>query len=353
MGIEKICSQIVCPSESLAVQAWQHLDSLTKPQGSLGRLEDLAVRLFAISGGRRPLKAEKAIMYTVAADHGVVAEGVTLFPQAVTRQMVVNFLNGGAAVNALCGNAGVDLRVVDAGCAGGAFPEHPLLLARRMGEGTANFVQEPAMTVECCRKALNVGIALAEDAMQAGYDCIGMGEMGIGNSTAATALFCAFLQLSPEKVAGPGAGIPAAGIAHKIDVIRRALERHQHIVATGSALEKLATLGGFEIAVKAGIVLGAAFSRIPIVVDGFISTAAFIAARALCPAVEEYAILSHCSAEPGYRGIVENVKYPPLLDLGLRLGEGTGAVLAIQLLRAAAAIFNTMATFEQAAVSQA
>lgn len=334
--------------------AQAHLDSLTKPQGSLGRLEELACRLFAISGGKTPLRADRAVMYTVAGDHGVTEEGVTLYPQAVTRQMVANFLGGGAGINVLCHANRIDLRVVDAGCAGGPYAPHPLILDRRMGDGTANFAQGPAMSRETCVRALEVGMALAEDAARDGYDCVGMGELGIGNSTSAAALYATYFHIAPEDAVGPGAGLPRGGLAHKAAVIRRAFAANATAHEGSDPLDKLAAFGGFEIAVKAGLVLGCAALRLPLVVDGFISTAAFAAACALCPAAAGYGILSHCSAEPGYAAAVAALGgFPPLLPLGMRLGEGTGAALAIPLLRSAAAVYNSMATFAEAGVDSA
>ncbi len=342
--------------QDLAAQAQQHLDNLTKPQGSLGLLEELAKRLYCIQGGSPKIRATTAHMFTVAGDHGIVVEGVASFPQEVTRQMVLNFLNGGAAINVLCRNNNIAFSVVDAGCVGGPFPAHEKLIDMRLGEGTKNFAAEAAMSREACIEALCNGIKLAESASKEGYSTVGIGEMGISNTTSATALFCAIYGLKPEHITGPGAGASASLIAHKAQVIERALALHAPALQQGDPIDTLALLGGFEIASMAGIALGAAKNGLILMVDGFISTAAFAAAQNICSHVQDYAILSHFSAEPGYISILESMKKHgchalPLLQLQMRLGEGTGAALAIPLVRSAAAIFNEMATFSSAQVS--
>ena len=339
---------------SLRAQAYAHLDNLAKPQGSLGRLETLAARLFCIGGGVVPLRVDPAIVFTVAGDHGVAAEGVSLYPQAVTRQMVRNFLDGGAAINVLCQVASAELFVVDAGCAGGPFEEHRQLINIRIGDGTANIATGPAMRREDCVRAVLAGVGIALKAADMGYRCIGIGEMGIANSTVAAALCCAYFGLPPEDMAGPGAGTPLAGLEHKIQVVQRALESNKDAVALRDPLAILAALGGFEIAVMAGVMLGAARRRLPVVVDGFIATSALAAAESLCPVVAGYCFLSHVSAEPGHAKMVQRLQTrAPLLDLGMRLGEGTGSALAIVLLRAAAAIYNDMAILNATGTGEA
>ena len=330
--------------------AQAHLDQLTKPQGSLGRLEEVACRLFAMRQGRTPLNVAPAMMFTVAGDHGVAAQGVSAFPQAVTRQMVQNFLNGGAAINVLCRTEGIELRVVDAGCVGGPYAPHPLLLDHRIADGTADMATGPAMRREQCLAALCNGVDLADEAAGLGYVCLGAGEMGIANTTAATALYCAYLGLDPALMAGPGTGASADMVRHKAAVVRQALAINRPAMTDAIAI--LACVGGFEIATMAGIMLGAAEKRLPVLVDGFISTAAYVAARAICPDVHDYAILTHASAEPGYALAMRKLNERPLLDLGLRLGEGTGAALAYNLLQQACAIFNDMATFASAGVAR-
>lgn len=326
-----------------------HLDNLTKPRGSLGRLEELAQRLFAISGGKAPA-VDPARVYVCAGDHGVAAEGVSLFPQDVTRQMVGNFLAGGAGINVLADTAGIDLRVVDAGCLGDPFPAHPRFAGTRVASGTANLATGPAMSRETCINALLLGASLAAEAAAGGVKCLGTGDMGIANTTPSTALYCAYLSLDPQTVTGPGTGLDTAGVRRKAEVVAKALALHEEIIVSRDPVAILAALGGLEIACLAGLILGAAANKLPIAVDGFISTAAYVAARAIAPAVADYAILSHASAEPGYAAITAALNYKPLLDLGLRLGEGTGAVLAIFLMRAGANVYNNMATFASAGV---
>ena len=330
--------------------AQAHLDNLTKPRGSLGRLEELARRLYAMSGGAAP-GVDPGRIYVCAGDHGVAEEGVSLFPQEVTRQMVANFLAGGAGINVLARTAGLELRVVDAGCLGEPFAPHALFAGARVASGTANLAVAPAMDRETCERALLLGVSLAGQAAREGVRSLGTGDMGIANTTPSTALFCAFLGLSPQLVTGPGTGLAADGVRRKAAVIARALALHRDVVASGDAVAILAALGGLEIACLAGLVLGAAVNRLPIAVDGFISTAAYVAARAICPAVADYAVVSHASAEPGYQAVMAALGEKPMLDLDFRLGEGTGAALAMVLLRAAAAVYNDMATFDAAGVT--
>ena len=351
LALQELYALIEPVNLSLRAQALAHLDSLAKPRGSLGRLEGLAARLFCIGGGVASLRIDPAVIFTVAADHGVVAEGVTLYPQSVTRQMVRTFLDGNAAINILSQIASAELFVVDAGCAGGPFEDHPQLVNMRLGEGTANIAAGPAMSKETCERAVLAGVGIAAKASKLGYRCIGIGEMGIGNSTVSAAVSCAYLELPPEEMVGPGAGAPPAGLEHKVKVVRRALESNKNAVASRDPLVILAALGGFEIAVMAGIILGAAQHKLPVAVDGFISTAALVAADNLCPGVAGYCILSHASPEPGHAKMVQQLHtQPPLLDLDMRLGEGTGSALAIVLLRTAAAIYTDMATLDGAGV---
>ncbi len=351
-GLDAVLSAIAPVDQSLAPAGQAHLDNLTKPRGSLGRLEELALQLFLVQGGQAPV-AGPARVYTVASDHGVVAEGVSLFPQEVTRQMVLNFLNGGAGINVLARTAGVELFVVDAGCLGGDFGTHPNLVNGKVAQGTANLAAGPAMTEAQCLAALLLGVDLADRAAADGVRVLGTGDMGIGNTTPSTALYCAYLGLDPAGMAGPGAGLDGAGVRRKVEVIRGGLAANAAAVASGDALAILAALGGFEIACLAGLILGGAKNRQFVCVDGFISTAACVAAWKLAPAVADYVALAHASAEPGHRLAVEKLGKRPLLDLGLRLGEGTGAALAMFLLRSAAAIYNDMASFESAGVSSA
>lgn len=335
--------------KSYFTAAQAHLDTQTKPRGSLGVLETVACRLVAIAQGEKPA-VDPARIYTCAGDHGVAAQGVSLFPQEVTRQMVENFVRGGAAINVLTRTAGVDLKAVDAGCVGGPFPEHPSLIQCKVAPGTADFIQAPAMSRQQCLQALDNGADLARQAANEGIRTLGTGEMGIANTTPATALFCAYMHLEPAKITGPGTGLAAQDVRHKIGVIEKALARHADVIAAKDPIDILAALGGFEIATLAGMILGGASLGLAVVVDGFISTSAYVAARAICPTVEDYVFLSHASAEPGFQAVMDQLNATPLLDLGLRLGEGTGAAMAIFILRSAANIYNEMATFEQAGV---
>ena len=335
---------------NLAAAAKTHLDGLTKPPGSLGRLEELATRMYMIQESRE-LAPYPARMYTIAGDHGVCAEGVSPFPQEVTRQMVLNFANGGAGINVLTRIGGIDLKVVDAGTCGGKFPEHPDIIQRKVRPGTDSIAQGPAMSCKDCLKALCLGIDLADEAHEAGYRSLGTGEMGISNTTPSTALFCAFLGCDPVAITGPGAGLKAEAVRHKAGVVARALEVNSRAVQSKDPLQILAALGGLEIAALAGLILGGAANRMPVAVDGFISTAAFITARAFCPDVMDYCFISHQSAEPGYSAITSAVGQRPLLDLDFRLGEGTGAAIALYLLKCAAGIWNDMASFADAGVS--
>ncbi len=326
-----------------------HLDNLTKPVGSLGRLEDLATRLYCIQDGRTPLAAAPARMITIAGDHGVVAQGIALTPQAVTVQMVLNFLNNGAGINVLCRAADVDFQVVDAGVLSD-FEPHERLVRAKIGRGTADLSQGPAMSRDDCLRALELGIALAEMAHADGMRVVGMGEMGIGNTTPSSALFCAYLGISPAEAVGMGAGIPPKGLAHKTEIIAQGLRANAEAVQSGDPVAVLAALGGYEIAALAGLVIGAARRKLAVMVDGFIATAACTAAARIAPAVTGYCFFSHGSAEAGHVRALKRLGQKPLLDLGLRLGEGTGAALGIFLLKSAAAIFNEMATFESAGV---
>ena len=340
----------ITPLDSrLMDKAQAYLDTQTKPRGSLGLLERVACRMAAIAGGTAP-RVDPARIYTCAGDHGVAAQGVSLFPQEVTRQMVENFMNNGAAINVLTRTAGVDLKVVDAGCLGGAFRDHPSLVQCKVAPGTQDLSTGLAMTRAQCVRALENGIRLAEQAHCDGMVTVGTGEMGIANTTPATALFCAYLSLQPQDITGPGTGLSSEGVQRKAMVIEQALALHHEIIERGEPMDVLAALGGFEIATLAGMLLGGASLGLQLVIDGFISTSAFVAARAICPLVADYAFFSHASAEPGYAAIMKSLAGEPLLHLGLRLGEGTGAALAVFLLRSAANIYNEMATFEEAGV---
>jgi nicotinate-nucleotide--dimethylbenzimidazole phosphoribosyltransferase len=290
-------------------------------------------------------------MVTIAGDHGVVREGVAAAPQETTGRMMAAFLQGGGAINALCAAAGVDFLLVDAGIAARPdLPPHPALRRAGIGPGVANIARGPAMGRKECLKALELGLSLAGEAGDKGYAALGTGEMGIGNSTASSALLCAYLVLPAAEMTGAGAGIPPAGLARKTEVITGALALHAKAVREKDPLARLAALGGYEIAALAGLILGGAARRLPVVIDGFIATAAFAAARSLAPATGDYCFFSHLSAESGHRLALKALGQNPLLDLGLRLGEGTGSALGLFLLDAAARVFNDMATLESAGI---
>ncbi|WP_419780928.1 nicotinate-nucleotide--dimethylbenzimidazole phosphoribosyltransferase [Maridesulfovibrio sp.] len=347
--LKKIVSAVQPVDPDLESSARDHLDNLTKPLGSLGRLEDLAVKMYIASGGKAP-QSDPARIYTIAGDHGVNEENVSYFPQEVTRQMVENFLEGGAGINVLARTSGVELMVVDAGCQGGPFPEHPSLIQRRVACGTANIAKGPAMAEESCLQAIALGISLADEAHAEGVKVLGTGEMGVSNTTPSTALYCAFFDLNPVEITGPGGGIDSEGVKRKIGVVQRALEANAETVRTSDSLAILSALGGYEIAALAGLIIGGAKNRQMVCIDGFISTAAYSAAVKLCPAVSGYCVLSHASAEPGYAKVIKALGRRPLLHLDMRLGEGSGAALSMFMLRAAANIYNDMASFDDAGV---
>jgi nicotinate-nucleotide--dimethylbenzimidazole phosphoribosyltransferase len=320
---------------------------LTKPPGSLGRLEEIANRCAAIRESFE-LTASRPRIVLFAADHGVCAEGVSAYLQEVTAQMVLNFLRGGAAINALARAGGIELKVVDVGVAT-PLPLSSDLISRRGAPGTRNFCQGPAMTDAEMRAALETGIELACDSAMAGCDLLGFGEMGIGNTTAASAITAALTRQPLEALVGCGAGADDACLARKRSAIQRALALHADNLV--SPLGILRCVGGLEIAAMCGFCLGAAARRVPVVTDGFIATAAAALAVRLCPASSGYLFASHRSTEPGHAHLLAIPGQDPLLDLRMRLGEGTGAALAMKLIQAAVAAFTQMATFATAGVS--
>lgn len=335
------------PLDTKAMQAAAERQArLTKPPGALGRLEALSIQLAGITGASRPHMRNPALV-VAAASHGVAAEGVSAYPGTVTAQMVQNFLAGGAAINVLADQAQARLVVVDAGVAAD-LPGHPRLRTVKLASGTRNLLHEPAMPLDHAQSMVESGVALAHELADTGVDLLGLGEMGIGNTTAAAAIVAAALKAEVSAVTGRGTAIDDDRLSHKINVITRALERHQPDPDDGWSL--LHTLGGYEIALLAGCCLGAAARRIPIVVDGYITTAAALIAARLCPPVCAYMIASHRSVEPGHQMVLDQLGLKPLLDLQLRLGEGSGAALAIPIVVAAARILDEMATFEQAGV---
>ncbi|MBI4353962.1 MAG: nicotinate-nucleotide--dimethylbenzimidazole phosphoribosyltransferase [Candidatus Omnitrophica bacterium] len=335
-------------NDTLMAEAQQRLDRLTKPLGSLGRLEELAKQLAAILGTVRPTIQEKVII-TMAADHGVTDEGVSAYPKVVTPQMVLNFLRGGAAINVFARAVGARMIVVDIGVAA-ELPAHPQLVSRKIGYGTKNMASGPAMTRAEASAATQAGMEIVEEAIRQGATVIGTGDMGIGNTTASSAIVAAMTGEDLRLVTGRGTGVDDAAYAKKITAIQRALEiNHPN---PSDPLDVLAKVGGFEIAGLAGVILGGAQQSRPVVIDGFISGAAALIAAALEPGVRPYLIAAHRSQEPGHRIILERLGLRPLLELDLRLGEGTGAALAMPLLEAACKMLSEMATFDEARVSE-
>ena len=337
------------PADQTLVPAIQaHLNDLTKPLGSLGRLEEFALR-YALATGTLIPKPPRCRIYCFAGDHGVADEGVSAFPKAVTPQMVLNMLAGGAAINVFARHAGADLKVVDMGV-DADFADVPGLLKHKIARGTANLAKGPAMTIAQTTLALETGIALAEQAACDGITLLGTGDMGIANTTPATALFAAYLGLKPATITGRGTGVDDAGLSHKIAVIEQGLAVNH--ASLSDPLATLAALGGLEIAGIAGLVLGGAAKHIPVVVDGFISTAGALAALRLQPAVADYVFFSHLSDERGHRAVMQELAITPILALNMRLGEGTGGALAMTLISAAIKMAGEMATFSSAHVSE-
>lgn len=346
-SLSQIIDRIEPPDEAAMAAARKRQDELTKPRGSLGVLEELSVKIAGIRRSPLPTLENKAIV-VMAADHGVVAEGVSAYPQEVTRQMVANFLDNGAAINVLAAHTGARLVFVDMGVVGG-FEPHPSLLCRMIGFGTKNMARGPAMSRQQASEALEAGIAVLEAQLEPGLDIVGTGEMGIGNTTSASAIAAAVTGLPAAELTGAGTGIDQKQLAYKVEVIKRALAVNQ--LSRDSAVDVLAKVGGFEIGGLAGVILAAAANHVPVVIDGFISGAAALIAVKLSPGVRDYLIASHLSAEAGHRAVLEYLGLTPLLDLKMRLGEGTGAALGISLAEASVKLLKGMSTFGEAGVS--
>jgi nicotinate-nucleotide--dimethylbenzimidazole phosphoribosyltransferase len=344
--LEQTIPLVAPPDRRVAEETQRILDFKTKPRRSLGRLEDLACQVAAIRGTPRPPMPEKAII-VMGGDHGVAEEGVSAYPQEVTGQMLLNFARGGAAINVLAQHVGARVVVVDMGVKGA--PQVAEVRAHPVGSGTRNFTRGPAMTREEAVQALETGIRIAKEVATDGCTLIGIGDMGIANTTSASALCAVFAGAQPEEVCGRGTGIDDAGLRRKIEVVRRGIEVNRP--DPENALDVLASLGGFEIAGLAGVVLGGAAACVPVVVDGFICTAAALAAIRLAPAAVGYLVASHRSVETGHRLALQALGVAPLLDLSMRLGEGTGAALAMTLIDASIRLLHEMATFDSAGVS--
>lgn len=349
--IDDLCARVLVPDAALVAEARAHLDSLTKPLGSLGRLEDLAAQLFSIRGGDLSRPFRKAV-YIFAADHGIVAEGVSAYPSEVTRQMVLNFLAGGAAINVLARLQDAPVHVVDVGVAGD-LSGCAGVLHRKVRSGSRNMLHEPAMSWDEFTQAIVTGVELAEEAASRGYDVVAPGEMGIGNTTAASALTAALTSRPADRVTGHGTGVSPERYANKVRVVTEVLARHlSDAVPPVTPADLLRRLGGLEIAAMTGFILGSAALGSAIVIDGFISTAAAAFAVALAPAARAFLFAGHLSEEPGHRILLEYLGLAPILQLNMRLGEGTGAVLAMQVLEAAQQLYREMATFASAGVSE-
>lgn len=346
--LHQVLKQIRPLDVTLTSRIQTRLNNLTKPPSSLGRLEEIALRYALISGEERP-QVEKKTLFVCCADHGVCEEGVSAYPREVTTQMVYNYLRGGAAVSVLARQHGVAVRIVDMGVDHEFPPDLPGLLQKKVGRGTANFTKGPAMTSLAAVRAVEIGIELASMEVRTGAQLLGIGEMGIGNTTVATALLAALGGVDPETLTGVGTGIDEQTRKKKVEVVRRALARNYPHAA--DPLGCLARVGGYEVAGMVGVCLAGAALRAPVVIDGFIATAAAWLAGALCPLSKDYFIFAHLSAEQGHARVLEMLHVHPLLNLEMRLGEGTGAVLGMSLVESAVRLLAEMATFGEAGVS--
>lgn len=343
-----IRSQEIQPiSKEWVQKAHRRLDSQTRPQGSLGYLEGVVAKLVSIQQKDRPQLEKKRIL-VFAGDHGIEREGVSLYPREVTKAMVMNFLNGGATINALARQIKADVKVIDVGV-DADFIEHDSLIQAKVARGTRNFKQEPAMTGEELNKALEIGWRMVEEAQRDQVDILAIGEMGIGNTTAASAVIAACLKVQPALVAGRGTGINQEGLQHKIRVIEESIAKHAtHL---DHPLNILQHVGGYEIAAMTGVFLACAHYSLPVVLDGVVVAAAALCAFQLNPVISEYVFIGHESEERAHRFVLEKFGQQPLLRLSMRLGEASGAALAISILEAGVRIYNEVATFEEAQVA--
>jgi nicotinate-nucleotide--dimethylbenzimidazole phosphoribosyltransferase len=354
--LTEVIRRIPTPDPAHAATARAHLDSLTKPLGSLGRLEDFATQLVALRAKQR-IPPRKAV-YVFAADHGIAAEGVSAYPSSVTRQMVLNFLAGGAAINVLARLHQAGLHVIDVGV--DADFDSPSLLAYKVRRGSRNMLHEPAMSDEELASALQVGLTIADHAAARGETMVAVGEMGIGNTTAASALTAAITNQPIDQVTGRGAGLTNAGYTRKCALLAQVLETHfdadlraRLASDSSAAIELLRRVGGLELAAMTGMMLGLASHQVAVIIDGFISTASAAIALTVAPALRSYLFAGHQSQEPGHRILLAHLGLTPVLELNLRLGEGTGAVLALPILESALHLYCEMATFASAGVDQA
>jgi nicotinate-nucleotide--dimethylbenzimidazole phosphoribosyltransferase len=348
--LEETLEAITPPDEAAGAEAGRRLDSLTKPRGSLGYLEEIVRRYAAIRCDPEARMGGGALCVFVA-DHGVAAEGVSAYPQEVTAEMLRNIAGGGAAISVLARRFGYRLWIADVGVAADTSASAlPGVRYRRIAAGTRNLAREAAMSVSHAHAALEAGVEVARAAIASGATLIGIGEMGIANSTSAAALLAAFMRIRPARLAGRGTGVDDSGMRRKVAVIERALKLHR--AALKDPLAALGALGGFEIAAMAGVCLCGAALNVPVVVDGYIATAAAVAAERLKPGLFAHLFFGHRSSEGGHALALEKLGVQPIVDLGMRLGEGTGAALAMSMIEAALTLFREMATFESAGVSE-
>jgi nicotinate-nucleotide--dimethylbenzimidazole phosphoribosyltransferase len=346
--IKKIIAGIKPINETFVKTAYKRIDNLTKPKESLGRLEEIAAKLYAVYGGKMPKKLQKAV-YVFAGDHGVTAQGVSAYPKDVTYQMVFNFLSGGAAINVLSRHAGADVYVVDAGV-DFDFGKAKGLIHKKAGRGTKDFTLGPAMTEKEAVACIMNGFDIAAAAIKKGYNLLAPGDMGIGNTTASSAVLKAATGANTKTLVGYGTGIDDKGLKIKIAAVDRAMEINKP--KSNDALDILKKVGGFEIGSICGFILGCAYHKTPVVVDGFISSAGAALAYLFSKNCRDYLFFSHSSVEKGHKVFYDFIQDKPIFDLNLRLGEGTGAALAFSIIEASAKIYNEMATFEEAAVSR-
>jgi nicotinate-nucleotide--dimethylbenzimidazole phosphoribosyltransferase len=345
--LEEIIKSIQPLDKNALSLARARQETLTKPAGSLGKLEDLSIQLAGIQAKARPQVTRKTVIVMVA-DHGVVAEGTSAYPQEVTAQMVLNFVRGGAAITVICRQIGVKVVVVDIGIAGktSTFMD---IKHHKIAQGTRNMCLGPAMTFDEAKQSIDIGIAVVQAEINKGLDIVGTGEMGIGNTTASSAICAVLTGKSVAEVTGRGTGLSDEALQRKMAAIEKAIKVNNP--TPDQPLEVLAKVGGYEIGGLAGVILGAAANRIPVIIDGFISGAAALVAAGLCPQVKDYLIAGHISVEPGHKYLLDYLGLKPLLDLNMRLGEGTGAALGMTLADAACRTLSEMATFTEAGVS--
>ncbi len=339
-------SKIPGVSTDLDRKIREKLDNQARPDRSLGKLEELAFKVARVQETLSP-EIKGKVIFTFAGDHGVAEEGVSLFPQEVTHEMVANFIRGGASVNVIAGFYGIDVAVVDIGVKGD-FEGMPELVRKKVAHGTKNFLKAPAMTKGEAVQAIQVGIELVSDKVKQGVNLFGTGDMGIANTTPSTAVLCAITGADPKSVTGRGTGIDDITLRRKVEVITEGLIKHRP--DSKDPFDILCKVGGFEIAGIAGEIIGAALHQCPVVVDGFISTAGAMIALLLEPKVKDYLILAHRSQEPGHEAMMRWIGQEPLLDLSMRLGEGTGAAIAMNLVELSTHVLNDIASFEEAAV---